>query len=350
MPIRVASIPQGHPYVLHLGEPDGPQAVHRLPDPRPAVAQVSAGQWWPPRMLDLDWLDDHHQDIDLVHLHFGFDEASPEHLQQWTARLARYGLPLVVTVHDLFNPHFVDDRLHQQQLDVLLPAASALITLTPAAAERVRSRWDATPTVIAHPHIVPLDRIGRPRPEHPEFVVGLHVKNLRANVDPVPLLAAITAALPTLPGVILRLDLHPEVLLVTNQDQRATDLRQWISEVHDRPDIRVEAHPRLDDEQLWAYLEAIDLCVLPYRFGTHSGWLEACVDLGTAVLVPETGCYADQHGHPTFSGEADLARAIRTVVADPGRARPPRPDRRRQREQIAAAHERLYRRVLTPGR
>ena len=34
------------------------------------------------------------------------------------------------------------------------------------------------------------------------------------------------------------------------------------------------------DDELWDYLQSLDVSVLPYRFGTHSGWLEACHDLG----------------------------------------------------------------------
>ena len=37
------------------------------------------------------------------------------------------------------------------------------------------------------------------------------------------------------------------------------------------------------------------MSVLPYRFGTHSGWLEACFDLGTAVIAPSCGFYRQQH-------------------------------------------------------
>ena len=87
--------------------------------------------------------------------------------------------------------------------------------------------------------------------------------------------------------------------------------------------------------------------MLPYRFGTHSGWLEACVDLGTGVLVPVTGHYADQHGHPVYGPGVDgLADAVRSIYAGRCRARPTAPDRRQQRRQIALSHERMYRAVL----
>ena len=58
---------------------------------------------------------------------------------------------------------------------------------------------------------------------------------------------------------------------------------------------RLVVHDFFTDAQLWAYLrDEIDVSVLPYRFGTHSGWLEACHDLGTAVVAPNCGYYREQ--------------------------------------------------------
>jgi hypothetical protein len=97
---------------------------------------------------------------------------------------------------------------------------------------------------------------------------------------------------------------------------------------------------------------AIDVSVLPYRFGTHSGWLEACFDLGTAVIAPSCGFYAQQrpcliYGHDeTGLDAASLARAVRSAYArTPGaRAIPSR--RREERQALAAAHREIYSRVL----
>ena len=342
--VRVASVPAAHPYVQHLADPDRPGAVVRLPDPAPDVPHAAPGQWWPPRMLDLDWLHDHHTEFDLVHLHFGFDAVPPRRLAEWTAALGRYGLPLVLTVHDLSNPHFADPTLHQEQLDVLVPAAAELITLTGAAARIIQKGWNRAATVIPHPHVVPLDRCRDPRLPGRPFVVGINAKSLRANIDPVPLLDPLLAALPSMPGVVLQVDAHPEVL--DQDDQRAHDLRQWMTSVRSHPQVRLRVHPRLDDDDLWDYIESIDLCVLPYRFGTQSGWLEACVDLGTAVVVPATGCFHDQHGHPTYQDGHELVDLVRMLAADPTPARPRRPDRHEQRRSIASAHEHIYRRAI----
>lgn len=51
------------------------------------------------------------------------------------------GAPLVLTVHDLRNPHHRDVALHDAQLGVLVEAAAAIVTLTPGAAETIRRRW-----------------------------------------------------------------------------------------------------------------------------------------------------------------------------------------------------------------
>ena len=42
---------------------------------------------------------------DVVHLHFGFDHLDAAAAQRWVDALAAAGLPLVLTVHDLRNPH-----------------------------------------------------------------------------------------------------------------------------------------------------------------------------------------------------------------------------------------------------
>jgi hypothetical protein len=51
------------------------------------------------------------------------------------------------------------------------------------------------------------------------------------------------------------------------------------------PEADVRVHAPFSDEELWDRPEGLDHSVLPYRFGTRSGWL-ACHDLGTAVLAP----------------------------------------------------------------
>ncbi|MTD14606.1 glycosyltransferase [Nakamurella sp. YIM 132087] len=350
-PIRVASIPSAHPYVEHLSVP-GDGRVVRLPDPPPAVPDPLPGQWWPPVVLDPAWPSAHRDEIDVVHLHFGFDSFLPAHLRGWTATLARLGVPLVLTVHDLVNPHIDDPAGHLRQLDVLVPAADAVITLTAGAAEEIRRRWARDAVVLPHPQVFDAPRPRRLR-RAGERRIGVHVKNLRANIDALPVLTELLPVVREVPGAVLQVNAHPEVFDPRTTDPRRRDFARWASSVDGRTEVDLRVHPRLDDDALQDYLASLDLCVLPYRFGTHSGWLEACVDVGTPVLVPSVGHYSGQHDHPVYRhpGGHGTGPALRDQVldwaADPGFALRTCPDRSAQRRVIADRHAEIYRSVLS---
>ncbi|QEH92400.1 glycosyltransferase family 4 protein [Dermacoccus abyssi] len=159
--IRVASVPADHPYVAHLsptGETpgDGCDEVIRLTDP-PVIADDGSTRWWPPRILDPAWLREHAGEFDVLHVHFGFESFSPEHLREVVDVAHELGKGVVVTVHDLRNPHIKDPAAQLSRLDALVPAADAVITLTQGAADAILARWSRDAVVVHHPHIVPLD-------------------------------------------------------------------------------------------------------------------------------------------------------------------------------------------------
>src|SRR3954449_3955763 len=103
-PIRVASVPADHPYIRHLGVAG--DAVVRLSDWR------APGQrgWWPPRMLEPEWVKGNASGFDLFHIQFGFDGRHPEQLVELCDLLDRLQKPLVYTVHDLRNPNHETPR------------------------------------------------------------------------------------------------------------------------------------------------------------------------------------------------------------------------------------------------
>ena len=135
--IRVASVPAGHVYVRHLGDPGGGDVVARLDDPLPPGSGLQAGQWWPPAMLSPSWVMDHHREFDVFHIQFGFDAQEPRCLNALVQALRSVRKPLLYTVHDLRNPHHPDPRAHDAQLDVLIPQSDGLVTLTAGR----RRRW-----------------------------------------------------------------------------------------------------------------------------------------------------------------------------------------------------------------
>jgi glycosyltransferase involved in cell wall biosynthesis len=352
-PLTVASVPSGHVYVRHLAPLAGRGAV-RLHDPDPANPGRPAGAtWWPPVMLDPEWART--ADFDVFHLHFGFDAVRPEDLEKLTRVLRGRGKPFVFTVHDLRNPHHRDRALHDEQLDVLVRAADAVVTLTPGAAREIEARWGRAPLVVPHPHVVDLPTISRalevrPRWRRRPFRVGLHLKSLRANMDPMRILPTLVETVADLDDAVLQVNCHRDVL-DDDGARRDAELSAWLRREAAAGRLELEVHDYLSDEDLWGYLASLDLSVLPYTFGTHSGWLEACRDLQTTVLAPSCGYYADQGPILSYTNDGDEfdADSLREAVV---RAHTERPrygacvdERTEQRRLVARAHEDLYREV-----
>lgn len=349
VPLRVASVPATHVYVRHLDAPDEPPLVRRLPERATGPGPVP---WYPPQMLLPQWVREHRAAFDVFHVHFGFDGRSPAELAELGRTLAELAVPLVLTVHDLRNPHHDDRALHDAQLHALVRAAAAIVTLTPGAAAELGRRWGRTALVLPHPHVVPLDRPRRARRPGAGRVVGLHAKSVRPNMAVLRVATAAAATIARVPGVRLRIDLHDEVVEPGTAAFRP-DVTEGLRALRDTYDcVDLVEHPYFDDEELWDYLERLDVSLLPYAWGTHSGWLEACADLGTAVVAPSCGYYAQQrpcavYGHDDDGLDvASLDDALRRAIADG----PPRPAdrvaRARQRRALARAHHDLYHAVL----
>ena len=346
--IVVASVPANHVYIHHIAaeQPDG---VDRLPDPHPDDPRRSAQEaWWPPVMLDPDWIAS--ADFDIFHLQFGFDAWSPERLSQVVAALRARRKPFVYTVHDLRNPHHEDRTLHDAQLDVLVPAADALVTLTTGAAAEIARRWRRHAHVVPHPHVVDfatMTRLARRPRRHGEVRIGLHVKSLRASMDPARLLPPLLDFARRSPGVVLQVNGHRDVLEPDGAHFNVV-LAGPLREAADAGLVDLRVHDFMPDAELFAYLASLDVAVLPYRFGTHSGWLEACRDVGTTVVAPSCGYYADQgpvltyvNEEQTFDPES-LQHALEQAVAGLGLGRLSVEARREQRSRIAAFHAGLY--------
>lgn len=375
-PMRIASVPTDHVYVRHLARPGLDAAdlhtpgrdargsakrdpVRRLPDP--------TQPWWPPAMLNPNWVRAHVRDFDVFHIHFGFDACSPASLRELVSVLREHGKPLVQTVHDLRNPHHETRAAHDEHLDILIPAADALVTLTSGAAAEIHRRWGRVARVVPHPHVLDLADLRRRElaatagpgpsaalPSSRPFLIGLHLKSMRPCMSGAPVIAALAdtvEALSAQPGdVRLRIDMHRDVA-EADGDRHDGAVVEAVRQAASRG-AQVEIHDFFSDAELWSYLGELDVSVLPYRYGTHSGWLEACRDLGTAVAAPTCGYYADQG--PVFSfglnesglDGASLTWAVRAAFAAGRPAPVSAAARTEQRLRIAEVHEAVYREVL----
>lgn len=353
--VVVGSVPTDHVYVDHLAPLDRPGPL-RLPDP-PGLDDdgVPTGHWWPHQWLRPDRADE--AEMDLLHVHFGFEGRTPEQLAELVDALHDRGRALVVTVHDLRNPHVPDPAAHLARLGVLVEAADGLVTLTAGAAAEVEQRWGRRPVVVPHPHVVPLAELARragtraPRPPGAPVRVGVDLKSLRPNTaarEVVPALVdAVGALARDAPGSTVQLAVHAAVL-APDAPRHDPEVVRLLEEAGRLPHVDVLVHDHLPDDALWDHLAALDVAVLPYRFGTHSGWLEACRDLGTDVVVPATGYYREQAPVDVFGLDDDgldaasLADALAAVVARGSRGAVDVEERRAQREAVAAAYDAVY--------
>ena len=302
-------------------------------------------------MLSLDWIAEHHDEFDVFHVQFGFDAQDPANLDAVAVELARLGKPLVYTVHDLRNPHHASPEAHDAHLDVLMRRADALITLTSGAARTIEARWGRQPSVVPHPHVVDFDRMGRDRPSREGFVIGLHAKSVRASMSPLPVIETLQKAVAALPGARLIVDIHHDVF-DEGSPNRVPALADHLASSALEGSLELQVHDCYSDAELWDYLQGLDVSVLPYRFGTHSGWLEACFDLGTSVIAPDCGFFADQrpclsYGHDERRlDRPSLEAAVRVAYEDRPQWRANVDDRRREREDVAAAHHSIYAQLL----
>lgn len=332
---RVQHVPAGHAFARSVS----PDTITPLPDP--PVPGAPAGQWWPHPALELPWVTG--TDADIVHVHFGFEHRTPAEMDAWIEALRRRGMGLVVTVHDLVNPHLGPDAAYDALLDALVPAADAVLTLTPGAAEEIAQRWGRSATTHPHPLVVTPDWLERPRVEHEGFVVGVHAKSLRPSFD-LDALAVAATTVAELPGASLRLHVHEDVL---QPEHPRHDPR--LGEILAMPGVDARVHGPLSDEELWSDLLQTDLALLPYRFGTHSGWLEMAHDLGTDVLASAIGHVAQQRPIRTYADLDDLPRALREAHAAHRRGERParltREDRRREQDAVRDLHHETYQNV-----
>ena len=319
----VLAIPSGHRYVQRV-RPDG---YRYLPDP--------SEPWWPHPGLEPDHVRRIGHGVDLVHLHFGFEHRTTAQLVSWLDTLDELRLPLVLTVHDVRNPHLLDNTRHEEHLTVLLARAAVVLTLTNCAAADLQLLWGRESIVVAHPPLYESDSGASTE----RGLVGITMKDRPSAWGP-ELLTPVLAAVRRRGGRV-------EARFETGSKPSAGP---EVMGSFDGVEVFSVDRP-LDDEAFAAHLALLQVAVLPYRFGTHSGWLEACRDLGTRVVAPSTGCYRDQWQEVlTFDPAPDrfaasLKEAV-TAALDLGPIAATTPSAQQERlRSVRAAHHEAYQRA-----
>lgn len=308
--VSVLSIPANHPYTQAIR----PAGVAFLPDPD------IDGNWWPHPAYTAQYWREQTQLPDVVHAHFGFEHVTPDEMRSMTAALP---VPLVVTVHDVDNPHLEDQAEHHERLRILVQAADEVLTLTDCAAARLAD-MGVRARVVGHPLVgLRCDVDREPR-------AAVFLKSLRGNVVADPeFYRAIAREVP--------MDIYAHDVAATAELRDALD------------DLDLHVHAPMSDAELHAAVARATVCVLPYTRGTHSGWLEMCRDQGTTVAVPDIGCYASQADTPdavaTYRvGDGDSAARAARELLDRGPV-PYAGDRERDLADVRAVHAEIYTRL-----
>ena len=297
--MRVAHVPSRHPYVQAID----PDAV----------------------MLDDPWSIDQIVDgsVDAVHVHFGFEHLSADALAGWAESVREAGVVLVHTVHDVDNPHLIDQTPHHRRTQTLVEASDVVTTLTDSAADRVERQWGRRPVVIPHP---PLASTRNPR--RPDVTGGglLWLGTVRPNLDVEATVTFLTEA-----------EMDVEVVVREDAVDRLPDSIRAAATTSNGHARTSTVAPRPTDSELEELVASAGVLVLPYAWGTHSGLVELATDLGVACVTTDSGSRADQ-GAAT-APRLELAAAARRVL-DTGHV-PHRPEAAGLAA-VRAAHRRLY--------
>ncbi len=343
VPIRVASIPAAHPYVRAITDP---QRVQVLPDP--PVPGAPAGQWWPPVALTAEWLVSHAEDYDLLHVHFGLESFSPEELMGALDAAQRLGRPIVYTVHDLENPQLVDQEPYRALLDVIVPAADRLLTLTAGASAEIERRWGREIQALPHPTLLEHDVAAGHRDDE-AIRIGIHLRDLRPNIDAEHAVHAAVGAAALLVEAGIRVQFDVLMNERVRDEETATRV---VAAAEAHPAVHVRRTPHLTDAEIEEWLGGIDLFVLPYLHGTHSGWVELCYDLGVHVAGTDVGHIGEQHPEDFAIVDLDDVQTLTDAVRLTAGSRNPseraalvegrRAVRLAERAAVQAAHADVY--------
>jgi len=323
----VATIPFADPYVDAV-LPQGVVPVGPAGDPSP----------W----LDPAYLADHGADIDVLHLHAGVGRLAAAELECWAETVRRLGVPLVVTVHQLRDPDQPSRERHDAHLEAMLATAEVVFTLTPGAADEIADRFGRTAIVVAHPSVAAADpELGAER-----GLVGLRLGPASFAVpEPLALVrAALSGAVSG--GGRLR-------VLVAAENEPVLD--PAVRGLADRGELELVVHAA--DE--WpAQLQQLHVAVLPERCGTHSADLEICRDVGTRVVAPSCGWFADQwsevvtYGNDEYGGldPVSLTAAVGAALTRPMPRPADRAWRTEQKDAVRRVHAEVYAQVAADRR
>jgi len=243
-----------------------------------------------PRDATLTWLLQHRpwSWLDVVHLHH--IEFEPIALQRELLReCRRSGTQVVFTAHDV-TPIFISPKEYQERVRLLVRADVPFVCLTPAAEQAVHLGFEAhRSSLVPHGYVMP--------PGHATTRVAatgptrfLLFGSLRTNRD-VELALHCWRFARDLRDSTLTLQLR-----APSRASLAEEAAAWqaIGQHSSDPRLTINVLPFPSDEDVATALSESDCLLLPYRWASHSGQLEAAFDAGVLPVASRVGCLPDQ--------------------------------------------------------
>lgn len=361
----MAVLPAAHPAVRRITGLSASAQVDLVPmqtgavngAPPPDTAPDRGGPGGDPAEADGEQL----QQVDVAHVHFGYDYLEPESVEHVVEYLERTGVPMVLTVHDIVYPLPEDSLPHRDHTGTLVRAASRVLTLTEVAAQELWVRWGVEALVVPHPRLLDEAEISTAvragkhlRGPADSAVVGVLLERMGENIEGPELLDMLAPVAAGRRGAHLRIVVEAQAWRDACGEDRESGGHHLVAELAAEGDwesVRLIRYEALDLGPVLAEFAALDVCVLPYRFATHSTWLELCRDLGVAPVLPAVGFlreqWFDRCDPADHSGEVydprdpgSLTWAVRTAIDEP-RGAPPRVEGADPRV-VMAAHEQIY--------
>lgn len=234
--------------------------------------------------------------FDVLHLHT-VEFATAVELDRLFSKANAADVRVILTVHDL-QPNIEGDRReYWRKLALAVHRATAVVTLTSAAASELRRNVHVESqriSVISHGPGLPLDvaaAAARTRPDGALAVYGA----LRPNRD---VLATVRA------WSLLRREARRPLRVVlrtvgsSDETRYARTLSTLRTATAEQPDLDVQVRcDFVPAKELTDWLAPASALILPYRSVTHSGQLELARDLGMPVLAPDLHTLHAQLGH-----------------------------------------------------
>jgi len=283
-PLRILHIPGRTPYARKLSG-DTFSIINESISDGVAVPRDASFEWVR-RQATLDFCDVLHiQSLELAEL-----PAIEEVLQ----RAASKGKGIVITIHDV-GPLFPDDGdAFAKRINLACQFAKGVVTLTDCARQQISSRFGLSPaniSIIPHGSVLPTSHHlwTHKSVRNQLFSLGMF-GGVRPNRS---FLTATVNALYGLEPETVRVKILSRGLNPIEVEYGSEALQLAFLAASD-PRFSFKLSPFPDDDEIADFVSSLDVLVLPYLFGTHSGQLELAKDLGVRVIAPGFGCYREQ--------------------------------------------------------